>query len=420
MSGVYNLPAFYPDELWCSALARYHLRSGNRTLSATLYELGAAKDGNDGRQNNTPYSTRIMMQYYASRKDEKGFFDALSHQTLDPFLLRYTPVKAKLLSMRNIWEKKSKPRKLLYETEGHSQSQSISLAYCPECFREDMKNYGEAYWHRIHQIPTSPICIKHGCRLINRRQTGRSLKILPEAGMQQSDRDETPISKCEMEYAQYTKMALESPFSLHREPCCDAIMRRLIEMQYITFGRRGNITLKTTASHALCAAIREKFGIQFADIFFDKIVKGSRGKFHDMFISNSCYRTECFLIVAMTLGVPPKNVFEQNNPHALYGEAGAMLSRMAESGYAWDKKEVVKRLNVRPEQLSIMARAMNLPPFWIVEHPRGELAKSYFLRIALTNHEKQRMFSRIKALGVQSTNEYIRYCIRKEMESADK
>lgn len=38
--------------------------------------------------------------------------------------------------------------------------------YCPYCFIRDCSIYGEAYWHRSHQIPSISFCTKHTCYLI--------------------------------------------------------------------------------------------------------------------------------------------------------------------------------------------------------------------------------------------------------------
>jgi len=39
------------------------------------------------------------------------------------------------------------------------------LRYCPECVRDDVKTYGETYWHRVHQLPAMMYCTKHRARL---------------------------------------------------------------------------------------------------------------------------------------------------------------------------------------------------------------------------------------------------------------
>ena len=40
------------------------------------------------------------------------------------------------------------------------------LQFCPLCVKEDRENYGEAYWHRKHQIRNMGICTRHKCKLM--------------------------------------------------------------------------------------------------------------------------------------------------------------------------------------------------------------------------------------------------------------
>jgi hypothetical protein len=41
------------------------------------------------------------------------------------------------------------------------EPQSSFLRYCPECVEHDITEYGEAYWHRIHQLPGITVCPVH-------------------------------------------------------------------------------------------------------------------------------------------------------------------------------------------------------------------------------------------------------------------
>lgn len=43
----------------------------------------------------------------------------------------------------------------------------LFLRYCPICVSTDRIEYGETYWHRLHQIPDIEICPIHGCYLID-------------------------------------------------------------------------------------------------------------------------------------------------------------------------------------------------------------------------------------------------------------
>ncbi|KQB76838.1 hypothetical protein AK964_20865 [Clostridium butyricum] len=52
----------------------------------------------------------------------------------------------------------------IYNTLGLSNNvvkTDTSLKYCKECIAEDIRNYGEAYWHLMHQFDGVLICNKH-------------------------------------------------------------------------------------------------------------------------------------------------------------------------------------------------------------------------------------------------------------------
>jgi hypothetical protein len=36
-----------------------------------------------------------------------------------------------------------------------------SVRYCPRCAQEDLKEFGESYWHRGHCLPATHVCVKH-------------------------------------------------------------------------------------------------------------------------------------------------------------------------------------------------------------------------------------------------------------------
>lgn len=47
-----------------------------------------------------------------------------------------------------------------------SSSRSQPLRYCPDCVRLDIQRVQESYWHRIHQLPCTAVCLEHNCRLV--------------------------------------------------------------------------------------------------------------------------------------------------------------------------------------------------------------------------------------------------------------
>ncbi|KYH35263.1 hypothetical protein CLTEP_08880 [Clostridium tepidiprofundi DSM 19306] len=48
-----------------------------------------------------------------------------------------------------------------------SISENRYLKYCLVCANEDKKEYGELFWHRVHQIPCLQICPKHKTLLLD-------------------------------------------------------------------------------------------------------------------------------------------------------------------------------------------------------------------------------------------------------------
>jgi hypothetical protein len=41
------------------------------------------------------------------------------------------------------------------------------LRFCPLCVRQDKQEFGESYWHRLHQLPGVEVCPEHNVRLLD-------------------------------------------------------------------------------------------------------------------------------------------------------------------------------------------------------------------------------------------------------------
>lgn len=37
--------------------------------------------------------------------------------------------------------------------------------FCPECSKQDLEQYGESYWHVMHNLPGVQVCVRHGSEL---------------------------------------------------------------------------------------------------------------------------------------------------------------------------------------------------------------------------------------------------------------
>lgn len=151
-------PVPYDDEILYSILARYHIRSGNTSIKATLQDIygktsvTAVVDLPSHLQR-LIYNMPINTQYTAD--------DLVDKHTLYPFYSAFLPP-----------QQAEKIREYMKNDKGGGIYNKIGLMassitlnqyfkFCPQCVKEDMEKYGELYWHRVHQIPGVYVCPKH-------------------------------------------------------------------------------------------------------------------------------------------------------------------------------------------------------------------------------------------------------------------
>ena len=158
-------PTPYPDELLYSLICRYHLRSGNRSFRQTqldLFETAGAKKYYLGLPNNL--ATLVHKLPFGSSLTVNQL---LKKHTLFPYYRTFlTPREVKRL--QELMERKESksiaqvariPKLRLYYPE--------YLQFCPQCLTEDLRQYGETYWHRLHQVAGMRVCLTHGVGLEN-------------------------------------------------------------------------------------------------------------------------------------------------------------------------------------------------------------------------------------------------------------
>lgn len=90
--------------------------------------------------------------------------DYLIHEsTLFPFYSPFIPQKRKLQILKIMSEGKCSGLKNMLGMQAGGLFNNGHLRYCPMCVAEDIKRFGEAYFHRNHMIDGSILCSKHGC-----------------------------------------------------------------------------------------------------------------------------------------------------------------------------------------------------------------------------------------------------------------
>jgi len=149
-------PTPYPDEILYSVLCRYHIRCGipnarqtNLTLWGSIY--GKKLYLPDGLED---IAAQIPKE--AGHTAESIIRQNTIFPLLKPFLAQSR--SDKLLSSM----KTGNPN--IYSIIGFPKVFTLQhryLRYCLRCIDDDIKTYGEPYWHRIHQVPGVYICPAH-------------------------------------------------------------------------------------------------------------------------------------------------------------------------------------------------------------------------------------------------------------------
>ena len=146
-------PTPYPDECLYSILCRYYVRiggAGDYKASKTLF--GA----------NQSLAVTILLPAKPECIDlwvpaESGItrFSLTNNHTMYPyFTVSQTPeMRTEIKRVLNGGIPSPKHDRRVTQKTLHSRLQY--LPYCPLCATENVDTFGEAYWHRKHQLPGS-------------------------------------------------------------------------------------------------------------------------------------------------------------------------------------------------------------------------------------------------------------------------
>ena len=161
MLGFFPTP--YPDELLYSIVARYHIRSGNKSFRQTheeLFETVELQPDKIVLPNNLNFLVNQLPQ--ASQLTVESI---IKRNTLYPFFRTFvTPIE--IYSFKNLLREKSSTS-ISQTAKISDKERNKAFKFCHKCLEEDKQKYGEAYWHRQHQIPGMLVCLKHSQLLAN-------------------------------------------------------------------------------------------------------------------------------------------------------------------------------------------------------------------------------------------------------------
>lgn len=144
-------PNSFPDESLLSRISRYHLLSGNKTISSTYEDLFGKSPF--PLEQIVPTNIEVLAERLPGSQREV-LKALLLENTLLPLFLPYLgPVKSEQSEEDSSEVVSHIPRRVVGM---HGEAR-----LCLECVEDDKREFGTPYLHRSHQIPGVSACWKH-------------------------------------------------------------------------------------------------------------------------------------------------------------------------------------------------------------------------------------------------------------------
>ena len=157
-------PAPKKDQLLYDLLSEYHRKSMNLSPQHTMHDLFGSRTAC------AVFDMPNRLDDLCAQFSEDTVYSAeqfIRNHTLFPLYEPFLPRQRAIAIAA--WMKRSDKGGAIHAAIGQMASSVPSvrfLRYCPECVRADTGQYGEPYWHRLHQITGVCICPEHETWLV--------------------------------------------------------------------------------------------------------------------------------------------------------------------------------------------------------------------------------------------------------------
>lgn len=212
---IVYFPEIYPDELVYSWFCRYAIHSGYVTNSQVLKNLYCKKS-------DTPIKEFIGNLNTKARKCIDKIYplrELVLNHTMYPQYARFIPLEQKKNALYKLCNENCDAHHLFAIRPRCEKEQY--LKYCPMCAKEDRQKYGEAYWHRKHQIRNIGICSKHKCKLYDSTVSAKNMNIYnfyaAEINIPDSEKSIIIDNPLQIKFAEYTEQIFNTSINFKKD-----------------------------------------------------------------------------------------------------------------------------------------------------------------------------------------------------------
>lgn len=215
------MPSIYPDELVYSWFCRYFVHSGYSANKMALADLLYNRHCNPSKEfigHLNPEMEQIIKKMYPIE-------ELILYHTMFPQYARFIGQAQKKNAIFRLGSDFCDPH-LLFSILPRNPADTY-LKYCPLCAEEDRKLYGEAYWHRRHQIRNMDVCTRHECRLKSSGIPAKSeqcFTLNPAEIIVQDVQPRPAENPLELEFAAYMEEIFDAPVDFEDDTAVSSIL----------------------------------------------------------------------------------------------------------------------------------------------------------------------------------------------------
>ena len=381
-------------------LCRYHIRSGYNKYATTINELYGGRPLVHGRLIPGSDCAAILSNL---PQGVLSIENILAHHTLLPYYTRFFPTDKK----RQVWEVLRVGRASgITSVRTQMPDGTEGLKYCPTCYLLDTEKYGEAFWHRVHQIPLLPLCPMH----------------------------RTPLTAVPIKFARLSEVFLpltsihcQESISREKAPWMESLtdmLTALLCRDYAPTVGYNNLhaalinagygvdkisKYQTLSVEKIQEAARVYYGNQIYEQYFASLSSAVLSRLISWHLSSP----ERYALIAVMVGM---------DSETLFGPAIEPIDPLLEkllsykkAGVIYGKNDLAAKMGIQPGQLDSLAQKYNIQPFW--RQIRQE--RNRCIRLLLTAEEYATVWESNKnsgggQLAVFARSIVLNFCQKKE------
>lgn len=149
----------YEDELLYSVLARTRVKNGYIAYTYAAEDFFLSPKTRPDIEFVNAYSDGLLEEL----EKIKTFSEWIQENTMFYYYSHFIPEDRKTGAFESLMQRNGEHGKnMCMPAKGNRRF----LRICPICYRNEIQTYGEAYWHRSHQMMEMDVCTIHNCRLM--------------------------------------------------------------------------------------------------------------------------------------------------------------------------------------------------------------------------------------------------------------